>query len=102
MGSKPGRAPPLERLDKGSRSRLNHNPGQTPYPDDDDDDDDDVLKSVTLIVPRTKFTSRGDRAFCTAAPRLWNKLPVEIRRSQSVHAFKARLKTHLFDNYFNI
>ena len=26
-------------------------------------------KSVTLIVPRTKFTSRGDRAFYTAAPR---------------------------------
>ena len=59
-------------------------------------------KSGALIVPRTKFTSRGDRAFCTAAPKLWNKLPVEIRRSQSVHAFKTRLKTHLFDNYFNI
>ena len=59
-------------------------------------------KIVTLIVPRTKFTSRGDRAFCTAAPRLWNKLPVEIRRSQSVHTFKTRLKTHLFDNYYNI
>ena len=29
-------------------------------------------KSVTLIVPRIKFTTRGDRAFCTAAPRLWN------------------------------
>ena len=59
-------------------------------------------KSVALIVPRTKFTSRGDRAFCTAAPRVWNKLPVEIRRSQSVHTFKTRLKTHLFDNHFNI
>ena len=59
-------------------------------------------KSVTLMVPRTKFTSRGDRAFCTAAPKLWNKLPVEIRRSLNVHAFKTRLKTPLFDNYFNI
>ena len=55
---------------------------------------------MALIVPRAKFTSRGDRAFCTAAPRLWNKLPVEIRRSQSVHTFKTRLKTHLFDNHF--
>ena len=58
--------------------------------------------SGALIVPRTKFTSRGDRAFCAAAPKLWNKLPVEIRKSQSVHAFKTRLKTYLFDNYFNI
>ena len=57
-------------------------------------------KSVALIVPKTKFTSRGDRAFRTAAPRLWNKLPVEIRRSQNVHTFKTRLKTYLFANYF--
>ena len=41
-------------------------------------------KSVTLMVPRTKFTSRRDRAFCTADPRLWNKQPVEIRRSQYI------------------
>ena len=59
-------------------------------------------KSMALIVPKTKLTSRGDRAFCTAAPRLWNKLPIEIRRSQNVYAFKTRLKTHLIDSYFNI
>ena len=59
-------------------------------------------KSMALIVPKTKLTSRGDRAFCTAAPRLWNKLPTEIRRSKNVHAFKTRLKTHLFDSYFNV
>ena len=45
-------------------------------------------KSMALIVPKTKVTSRGDRAFCTAAPKLWNKLPVEIKRSQSIHTFK--------------
>ena len=57
-------------------------------------------KSVVLIGPNTKFISRWDRAFCTAGPRLWNKLPVEIRRSQNVHTFKTRLKTYLFANYF--
>ena len=36
-------------------------------------------KSITLIVPKTKFTSRGDRTFSTAAPRLWNNLQIEIR-----------------------
>ena len=59
-------------------------------------------KSMALIVPKTKFTSRGDRAFCTAAPRLLNKLPVEIRRSQSVQTFKTGLKTYLFYNHFNM
>ena len=58
-------------------------------------------KPTALIVPKTKFTSGGDRAFSIAAPRLWNKLPVEIR-SQIVHTFKTRLKAHLFYNYFNI
>ena len=32
--------------------------------------------------------------------RLWNKLPVEIRRSQNVHTFKTRLKTYSFVNYY--
>ena len=59
-------------------------------------------KSMALIVPKTKFTSRGDRAFCTAAPRLLNKLPVEIRRSQSVQTFKTGLKTYLFHNHVNM
>ena len=58
-------------------------------------------KSMKLIVPKTTFTSRGDRAFHTAPPRLWNSLPVEIKISQSVNSFKGRLKTHLFDSYFN-
>ena len=45
-------------------------------------------KPLTLIVPKTIFTSHGYRAFSTAAPRLWNNLPVEIRRYHSVHTFK--------------
>ena len=59
-------------------------------------------KSMALLVPKTKFTSLWDRAFCTAAPRLWNKLPVEIRRYQSVQTFKTGLKTHLFHNHLNM
>ena len=41
-------------------------------------------KSMALIAQTRKFTSRGDRAHCTAAPRLWNKLPLEIRFRASI------------------
>jgi hypothetical protein len=37
--------------------------------------------------PRTK-TKYGDRAFAVAAPRLWNKLPLEIRSAPSMETFK--------------
>ena len=50
---------------------------------------------------KNKFKSRGDRSFAAAAPKLWNKLPVQVRRSQDIGTFKSRLKTHLFTTAFN-
>ena len=38
----------------------------------------------------------GDRAFENAAPKVWNRLPIEIRQCQSLNIFKVLLKTHLF------
>ena len=38
----------------------------------------------------------GDRAFENAAPKVWNRLPLEIRQCQSLNIFKVLLKTHLF------
>lgn len=53
--------------------------------------------SDNLLTPvRTKLSSYGDRAFSSAAPRLWNNLPAEIRSSDSLTVFKCKLKTHLF------
>ena len=37
----------------------------------------------------------GQRAFSVAAPRLWNKLPFEIRACSDVNLFKSKLKTFL-------
>ena len=48
---------------------------------------------------RTKVTL-GDRAFSCAAPKLWNKLPLEIRKAPTVTIFKHLLKTHLFSEVF--
>lgn len=50
-----------------------------------------------LVAPRTKLKTRGDRAFSSAAPRLWNSLSPEIRAAPTLHIFKVRLKTFLFD-----
>jgi len=36
--------------------------------------------------------SFGDRAYSVAAPKLWNKLPLDIRLSSSVTVFKTRLR----------
>ena len=43
----------------------------------------------------------GRTAFQYAAPLLWNVLPVEIRRNESVNCFKKQLKTFLFRRHFN-
>ena len=53
---------------------------------------------LSLIVPRTK-SKTGDRAFSCAGPRLWNALPVDIRKVGTVDRFKALLK-HLFFSSF--
>ncbi len=41
-----------------------------------------------LFTPKSRFKCRGDRAFCIAAPRLWNALPLSIRKASSVNIFK--------------
>ena len=54
------------------------------------------LDQGLLMVPRTRFRTRGDRSFQAVAPKLWNDLPLSIRSLDSVDAFKSELKTHLF------
>ena len=51
-----------------------------------------------LHVPSSR-TSYGDRAFSIFAPRLWNALPLYIRKSLTIPYFKSHLKHHLFPNY---
>ena len=51
--------------------------------------------------PKTQKTY-GDRAFSMCGPKLWNKLPLELRQKCSVESFKKGLKTHLFTEAYNI
>ena len=46
-----------------------------------------------LFIPRHNL-SFGSRAFRFSAPRIWNKLTLRIRETQSLPAFKRHLKTH--------
>ena len=56
--------------------------------------------SKDLLQPvRSHSVSYGDRPFSIVAPHLWNNLPLDIRTSKSVSAFKTKLKTYLFTKF---
>ena len=50
---------------------------------------------ASLLIPSTRLTSMGDRAFSVFAPKLWNALPFDIKTSDSLVMFRKCLKTHL-------
>ena len=49
-----------------------------------------------LNVPQTNLRTFGDRAFSSVAPRLWNDLPLSLRKTVSLASFKSLIKTLLF------
>ena len=51
-----------------------------------------------LFVPCTRLRV-GERAFSSAAPRLWNALPTDIKRAATLLTFKKKLKTFLFSKH---
>ena len=58
---------------------------------------------LVLDIPLTKLKLKtyGDRSFSIAGPTLWNKLPSDIRLSESVDIFKQKRKTHFFKQAFH-
>ena len=58
-------------------------------------------KSVKLKLPKISRITLGGRAFEYAAPLLWNKLPDYVKHASTLESFKSRLKTHLFNLYYN-
>ena len=51
-----------------------------------------TLKYSSLKLKKTL----GDLAFSSAAPNLWNNLPLHIRLDDNFERFKSLLKRHLF------
>ena len=49
------------------------------------------------LLPETQTAKTyGDRAFSRAGPKLWNKLSLSIRHSNTLSKFKSSIKTQLF------
>ena len=58
---------------------------------------------VMLEVATSKILQTlGGRAFCCAAPKLWNNLPSEISSLDSLSNFKCHVKTYLFKHAFHL
>ena len=55
-----------------------------------------IEDGVRLAVKVAKLPTYGDRAFSFYAPRIWNKLPKELRKIESCDVFKSALKTHYY------
>ncbi len=61
-----------------------------------------LAELITPDRPGRELRSKtGERAFSYAAPWLWNKLPLTIRKCTTVSHFKVSLKTHLFKEHYN-
>ena len=55
------------------------------------------IDNLRLIVPQTR-TAFATKAFSTAAPTIWNNLPMNTRSASYLESFKRLLKTELFIN----
>ena len=52
--------------------------------------------NMLLVNPSVRTKTYGERRFDKSAAVLWNDLPYELRATETVIAFKKKLKTHLF------
>jgi len=63
------------------------------------------LRSATtnaLVVPPTRLSTVGDRAFLVATARVWNSLPGSVTSAATLSTFKQRLKTELFIRCYDL
>jgi len=54
---------------------------------------------MDYVVPRT-LSKFGERAFASAGPAAWNRLPEHIRRQSTPATFERHLKTFLLAEVF--
>ena len=57
--------------------------------------------TLSLVLPKSRSVTYGNRSFVYTAPKLWNSLPVNVRNADTLGSFKKLLKTHLFVQHFN-
>ena len=58
-------------------------------------------RQCVLVVPKIRTKGYGGRKFSHAAATLWNDLhSIDLKRVETVSAFKSGLKTYFFKLYF--
>ena len=55
------------------------------------------VDTCLLKLQLYKCKTKSDRAFSYFGPSVWNSLPLHIRKSTTIDAFKSALRTHLFN-----
>ena len=55
-----------------------------------------MTSTSKLVIPSTRLSTVGDRAFPVAAVRVWNGLQATVTSTPSLQLFRGRLKTELF------
>ena len=55
--------------------------------------------SSLLVEPRFSLQTFGLRSFSVFGPKVWNSLPINLRRTSCLTTFKINLKTHYFKKY---
>ena len=53
-----------------------------------------------LSQPPCRLKSYGDRAFCCAAPVVWNHIPDSVKTAKIIDSFKVKIKTHFYSVSF--
>ena len=61
-----------------------------------------ILKYASFPPSLKLKKTLGGRSFSSAAPNLWNNLPLHIRLEDNFERFKSLLKTHLFRQAFDM
>jgi len=56
--------------------------------------------ATLFVVPKTRTATYGDRSFASAAPRLWNGLPLNVQDCATLQMFKKSLKTFYFRKHY--
>ena len=56
--------------------------------------------SAPLLHVPFRRTSFGKLSFSTAAPSVWNSLPVSVHNCDTLTLFKCRIKAHLFSSVY--
>ena len=56
--------------------------------------------ALLLAEPKYKLERCGRRAFSRCGPKVWNSLPIHVRKSKNVNDFKRKLKTFLFSKCY--